>query len=287
MRQTPDVLSRIDLEPPGGVVATATPAGDEATQAEPETDVARQKVSHSVMATHGPESACNSQLFYGPSSNFAFLQQVHRSILASHGQPLEHEVQEGGPGLDMFMQRAIFFGTASRDDVVPSHPIQQLHDVLSLEQAKVFLNQFKVLSHHLYPFFTESELDNLLCDLYTNDADVPVVPQKRATMLAILANGAIATLHTQLAEMLFNKAKEEAAILDDAVTLTMIQLSILLAGYQAHMGRLNSTYLHLGVACRKAFAMGLHKQNAHALAREEDLQNRRNTLWSLYFHERY
>lgn len=285
MRQTPDELSRIELQQASGVVATHTPAGDP-TQAEPETDVARQKVYHSVMATHGPEFACNSQLFYGPSSNFAFLQQVHRSILASHGQPLEHEVQEGGPGLDTFMQRTIFFGTASRVDATPSHQIQPLHDV-SLEQAKVFLNQFKLVSYHLYPFFTESELENLLCDLYTNDADVHVVPQKRVTILAILANGAISTVHTHLAEMLFNNAKEEAAILDDAVTLTMIQLSILLAGYQAQMGRLNSTYLHLGVACRKAFAMGLHKQNAHALTREEDLQNRRNTLWSLYFHERY
>lgn len=62
-----------------------------------------------------------------------------------------------------------------------------------------------------------------MCDLYTNDADVPVVPQKRGTILAILANGEISTAHTQLAEMLFNKAKEEAAILDDAVTLTVIQ----------------------------------------------------------------
>ena len=240
----------------------------------------------SVTATHGTERASEgSQLFYGPSSNFAFLQQVHRSILSrSASYPASNqEVQEGGPGLDMFMQRIFFFGPPS-SIAVPSSPGQALP--VSLEQATVFLKHFKATSRHILPFFADQELDELLQNIYHEPlTDRHPLTQHHSIVLAILAVGALSTDETSTAEMLFARAKSVAAVYEDVVTLSMIQLSLVLADYQINMGRPNSAYLQLGVACRKAFAMGLHKDAANLLTAASDLSRRRTTLWCLYVQE--
>ncbi len=240
----------------------------------------------SVTATHGTERASEgSQLFYGPSSNFAFLQQIHRSILsrsASYHAP-NQEVQEGGPGLDMFMQRTFFFGPPS-SITVPSLP--ELALPISLEQATVFLEHFKATSRHVLPFFADPELDDLLQNLYHAPSnDRHPLPQHYAIALAILAVGALSTDQTSTAELLFARAKTAAVVYEDVVTLSMVQFSLILADFQVHMGRPNSAYLHLGVACRKAFAMGLHKDAANLLTAPSDLSRRRSTLWCLYAQE--
>lgn len=79
-------------------------------------------------------------------AQFAFLQQVHRGILSStgpHGQQ-DREVQEGGAGLDLFLQRSFFFGTAPRFDALKFHrPASSMFTELSLTQARLFLERYK------------------------------------------------------------------------------------------------------------------------------------------------
>lgn len=91
------------------------------------------------------------------------------------------------------------------------------------------------------------------------------------------------------AEKLFVQAKVEAAALDDDVNLGAVQLSLLLGLYQLARGRPNSAYLHLGTACRKAFAMGLHietsKSGITSSSTGSPKQERRITIWCLYLHE--
>lgn len=75
------------------------------------------EVYRGVTATHTQDTNAGecAQLFYGPSSNFAFLQQLHKGVL-HHGLKRSsdgHDDHEGGAGLDMFVQRSIFFGTPS------------------------------------------------------------------------------------------------------------------------------------------------------------------------------
>lgn len=249
-----------------------------------------QQLYQSVAATHGNEadSVESSRLFYGPSSQFAFLQQLHREILycSSQHQPGDREIQEGGPGLDLFVQRTIFFGTAQRTraNALPSHT--SLLSSLPVQQAVEFLAGFKAASLPIVPLFTDQELDELLHQFYNDGSESALSPQRRAITLAVLAIGGLTTIHTDLAELLFIKAKQEAAVCDDVVSLSMIQYSILLAEYQTNMGRPNSAYLNLGVACRKALAMGLHKESDISLIPADILQKRRTTLWCLYFHEK-
>lgn len=233
------------------------------------------------------ESTENSRLFYGPASQFAFLQQVHRSILSStgpHGHNQEREVQEGGPGLDLFLQRSFFFGTASRVDATAFfRPPSALMPLVSIEQAKVFLKQFKSWSAHILSFFADAELDKMVQTLYNSEETRPA--QTKALALLILALGALGTSNTDVAEVLFARAKYEAILFDDTVSLQMIQFSLLQAEYNCNMGRPNLIYLNLGTACRKAFALGLHREAANSMARPEDTEKCRTTLWCLYYFE--
>lgn len=248
-------------------------------------DTAYSNVYQSVAAVHehGTE---NSRLFYGPASQFAFLQQVHRSIISStpSGQQADKEVQEVGAGLDLFLQRSFFFGTASRIDFSNLlRPASTLFPEVCMDQARIFMHNFEVWSSRMMPFFTKDELDKMLQNLYSGDELVQSRPsQTKALTLAVLAVGALATPQTDIGEMLLAKAKYEAVIFDDTVSLQMIQFSILLADYHTSMGRPNQVYLSLGTACRKAFALGLHREAANSLTRPEHVQKYRATLWCLY-----
>ncbi|RKK09284.1 hypothetical protein BFJ66_g15253 [Fusarium oxysporum f. sp. cepae] len=248
-------------------------------------------VHNSVTATHtAPTATDSSQLFYGASSNFAFLHQVHRGILQnapSQDHPRNREVQEGGPSLDMFMQRTLFFGTPSRIDANVTLPYGSLQDIPQA-LARVFLDQFKDVCLFRLPFLTPVKLESLFHGLYRDDNghdNGTLLPQTKAVFLAVLALGALCTPDTNAAEMLITQAKYHVVMYDDAVTLQMLQFSLLMSVYQLDMGRPNSAYLHLGVACRKAFALGLHKETASTIDREEILGGQRDTIWSLYCHE--
>jgi hypothetical protein len=249
---------------------------------------ARNQLYHGVTATHGNEADLteSSRLFYGPSSQFAFLQQLHREILSSTSlnQPGDREVKEG---LELFVQKTIFFGTPSRTEAVRAATDSPLESALPLEKAREFLSLFQSISSHILPLFTAPELDELIPLLYSHGVGVFLSPQKRAVALAVLANGALLSHHTDLAEMLFWKAMRETVFCHDLVNVSTIQISLLLAEYQTNMGRPNAAYLNLGTACRKAYAMGLHKECDSTLVPPDVLQKRRSTLWCLYSHERY
>jgi len=247
------------------------------------------------VATHEtPQSTDSPQLFYGPSSNFAFLQQLHRGILNKTARGRRRrgsDVEEGGPGLDMFLQRSIFFGTPQRvqlDNVFPTGSV--LKPQVDLSQAGLFLEMFKQAHSHIYPFLTHAELDvlqqQLQKDISIITGEAPLPPQKRIMVLAMLAMGALSTPCTDQAEYLYALAKRDALFFSEAVTLSMIQHSVLLAGYQIHTGRPNSAYIHIGTASRNAFSMGLHRDSPAREGHMGNAKERQATLWSLYFHER-
>lgn len=231
------------------------------------------------------------QIFYGPSSNFAFLQQLHRIILSSHasGATSLEGPQRGDLGLDVFMQRDVFFGVPSlMTSQMQLDRAQQsrLDALISQPVAEQFLENFKFGSLHLLPFIKSASLSVLLSSAYASDPDPASETQRSILLPLTLAIGACHTPHTELAEALFTHAKQKASIFEDAVTLPMIQASILMADYQINIGRPNSSYLYVGVACRKALAMGLQAQtgNAYSNNPEED-EERRTTMWTLYFIE--
>lgn len=235
---------------------------------------------------HAPRSTDSSQLYYGPSSNFAFLQQVRRSILSCGAETEAGNrpgLQADEAGLDMFMQRNIFFGVPLRISPMAPPPVVPYSDVLvlvPLELARGFLGNFKGTSLLLYPFLDAMRLDAMLEKTYTHESRTSPQPGRRILLFLCLAIGALGSVQTDLAERLFLEAKRDAVLYEDTVSLFTIQLSLLMADYQSNMGRPNSAYLHMGQACRKGLALGL---NIATEARET--QERSVTLWCLYFHE--
>ena len=242
-------------------------------------------VYHSVAATNDTtQSVHSSQLFYGPSSNFAFLQQIHRNILTGpHGPRSASEVQEGGPGLDMFMQRSIFFGTPSNNTIQSTGSINPTSLPIDATQAKQFLEQFKITYLPIMGLLPATAIDALFQSVFGETPD-PSATAGRAITFAALAIGALGTKCTDLAEVLFQCARREAYAYEEYVSLPLIRLSMLLAEYQLTVGRPNAAYLHLGTACRKAYALGLHQVTIGAFS-SIDAQDRCHTLWCLYFFE--
>ncbi|KAI8307155.1 Lactose regulatory protein LAC9 [Colletotrichum sp. SAR11_59] len=164
-------------------------------------------------------------------------------------------------------------------------PTQPVSCPIPIEQARDFMQQFKITHLSTLPFFTDSQLEETLSSLYEPGPESDVQPQRKAVLLAALALGALGTPQTDVAESLFIHAKKEAVIYEDSVTLPMIQYSMLLAHYQLNMGRPNSAYLHMGVASRKALAMGLHVGTTSSVSCPDEIQARLITVWSLYFLE--
>ncbi|KAI0188717.1 hypothetical protein EV127DRAFT_115600 [Xylaria flabelliformis] len=260
-------------------------------------EAARNEYHQSVTATYEHTSDCNftSRLFYGPSSAFAFSQQVYRILWRltdqnyhdnGHFSGNTDPVQEGGPGLSLFKQRTIFFGTPTRDDSrLHSTAQSTLHEWLPLNEAEQLLERFNLTNHFHHPFFSPSEMTNLLHIVYSVEASEPASPQVKAVVFATLANGALNKSYTGLAESLFHRARQEAATCDDEVSLTMIHLSLLLATYQDNMGRPHSSYLHTGVASRKLFSMGLNSYRPERNVHPDTIQKHRIMIWSVYYHE--
>lgn len=184
--------------------------------------------------------------------------------------------------LDQFVQRSIFFGTPSRIDLTNG----SLNDI-SYPDALALVNNYNTTTHNLLPFFADGELEQLVRELYSVEPLSAQPSQKRAITLAVLALGALSTPRTSVAEAFYAQAKVCAAPFEDAVTLTMIQFSLICADYQCNLGRPNSAYMQLGAACRRAFAFGLHKEGAKSRLREDEFKKRRVTMWCLYFYERY
>jgi hypothetical protein len=245
-------------------------------------------VYRSVAATNStPQSAQNAQLFYGPSSNFAFVQQIHRNILVGpsgpHGPQSASDVQEGGPGLDLFMQRSIFFGTPSHHNTSCRSIDNDSATPVPIAEARGFLEHFKGTYLPTMGLLTPTAIEQLFLCVYSDTPDTSITP-KRALCFAMLAIGALSTPLTSSAELLYHKAKREAVAHEEFVSLPMIQLSLLLADYQLNIGRPNAAYLHLGTACRKAFALGLHQVNSSGVS-SAHAEERCNALWCLYFFE--
>ena len=254
-----------------------------------------RRYNESVVAVHyAPESTDSSQLFYGSSSNFAFLQQIYRTIISRALPPHVHNGSIEGSaadesGLDTFMQRKVFFGVPLKVDPVSVTRFDSrsaLAGLVSKPTAVSYLDNFKTSSLHILPFITASSLDRFLDVMYSSEAaDARMTSPRWATMLIILAIGALSTTQTDVADMLFLAAKREASVYEDSVTLPMIQFSLLMADYQLNMGRPNSAYLHTGNACRKGLAMGLNKVAANSVSYEAEERNA--TLWCLYFFDTY
>ncbi|RDW56737.1 hypothetical protein BP6252_13992 [Coleophoma cylindrospora] len=244
----------------------------------------------SVRASQANERSGHIQLYYGTSSQFAFLQQLHRALLSDDSSlgRTPGSVQDVSPGLEIFMQNAFFFGIAPFGDLATENLVGCPNNEFPLELMESYIDNFMSTYYPLVSFVTEEHLRTLVRTLCNVETASSIPPQSKTIILLVLAIGALSTENLESADQLLARAKAENASTDEAVNLRAVHISLLLGLYQMNIGRPHSGYLHLGVACRKAFAMGLHMDTNDVgsdATCDTNQEFRRATMWCLYFHE--
>jgi hypothetical protein len=186
-------------------------------------------INRSISATHIASPSCVLQLYYGASSNFSFLQQIHQKICgsATNSRP-GNDVEEAGPGLDFYGQRSLFFGT-------PNSSYQQNNllgfsslTLLSEQLAESFLQDYLGTLYHLHPFQAPEELCHLVKSMFEKPQDEKQGSERTATLMVVLAIGATMTNNTAWGEMLTEKAKNVMNAQSHVVNLQAVQLALLL-----------------------------------------------------------
>ncbi|KAG9228828.1 fungal-specific transcription factor domain-containing protein [Amylocarpus encephaloides] len=240
-------------------------------------------INSSVSATHIASTSCILQLYYGASSNFSFLQQIHHSLSGDrHESRTNDEVREGGAELDLYGQRSLFFGTSDTKNIPNDHISDSPVMLLSEKIADRFLTDYISTFHQILPFTSAEDLTQKTKELFSNPGLNSLNTANTASLMVVLAIGATMKEDSGWAEMLAEKAKNVANSIGQMVNLQAIQLHLLLAHYETILGRPNSSYLYLGTAVRKTFAAGLHRDTS---IHETNHQERRTTIWCLYFFE--
>ncbi|OAL25225.1 hypothetical protein AYO22_05102 [Fonsecaea multimorphosa] len=172
-------------------------------------------------------------LYCGPSSNFAFLQQVYKTF-ASVDSLSTNTASIAAPdqGIDYFRQRQMFFGVRQNFGMSKDVLESELSLRLPLALARLFLERFSMTVLHLVPFLNLEIMEEWLGQLY-NDDNEEMATDVKAVLLAILANGATLTEHVKWADALYDRAKREMHVLDETVNNRAIQASLLLISYRA------------------------------------------------------
>jgi hypothetical protein len=270
-----------------------------------EYDHARTEVYRSVSAHDCSRHSIDTpQLFYGPSSNFAFLQQLHRAIVlavskdrdsrkaddntssgsaAPDDAPSTKYAAEGGAGLDMFQQRSIFFG-------MPSEANGRIN-LLAIPHAHAvgFLDHFESILMPMMPFVhvCAGVYRAMVDDIFGPSGRtllerlVRYSEQRVLVLFVILAIGAQYTEDSQTGEQLVEYALVCAGQMD-TVSLPMVQFDLLMAEYQMSMARCNAAWIRVGNAAHKAVAMGLHSADVAIDNLRLAANERETTVWSLY-----
>lgn len=305
-----DAMASSSLEPSDeGTNVPPTPVAEDAASVAPAASAfgsERSINNNSVAAAHRASPSCYLQLYYGPSSNFALLNEIYHQISGTYPtDPASRAgVEEAGPGLDLFSHRRLFFGDFA-DNKRPASLAEDYSAMLiNPETAHRLLERYLLTYWHGLPVMSKDSYRRRLDVLFQPpgifDYDAP---ENIIIMLAV-GLGASMTGEEAIAEFLFQKAKQGAAKLDEVVNIQVVQIHLMMISlppcsrdkyaykyhghFQSERARPNSSFLHIGTAVRKAIAAGLHKDaNICPGQSDEDADQRRVMFWSLFFWETY
>ncbi|CAK7214566.1 hypothetical protein SCUCBS95973_002190 [Sporothrix curviconia] len=204
------------------------------------------------------------------------------------------EIDEFGPGLDLFGSRRLYFGELA-DGAETSMAFGSFNDAAAMFVDRVLaerlLERYLGTFWHMLPIWSRDTFRARLASFYeppyllaSGDPDTIIV-------LLGLALGASMLEEELAAKYLYNMAKRWAAELDEMVNLQMVQISLMMSHYTSERARPNTSFLQAGTAVRKAFAAGLHKgvggssRGTAAQQSPDAARQMRITIWSLYFWE--
>ncbi|KAF7891785.1 hypothetical protein EAF00_008087 [Botryotinia globosa] len=222
-----------------------------------------------ITATDDNSSLTSSpQLYDGPPSNFAFLQQIYqqlKSIVKAPSSSTSPRADDGDTALDWRSTQML---------IVPEH--------LANSSVDFFMSTLGPF----FPFISQTRIEEMLHIFYSFPNTSSGSALERGPYGYFSFRSDLDRARAIRGRSLL-RAKFEMHTIEDLVNVQAVQLPLLTyeyAHYQAAVGRINSAYLHLGTAVRKAHAAGLHRA-ASSLSGSEFKEERVETFWSLYSFE--
>ncbi|THV54018.1 hypothetical protein BGAL_0036g00150 [Botrytis galanthina] len=177
-----------------------------------------------ITATDNSSPSSSPQLYYGPPSNFAFLQQIYqqlKSVVKAPFSSTNPRADDGDTALDWFGYRRLFFGNTS-SDLISRSSTQML--IVPEHLANSFVDLFISTLGPFFPFISRTRIEGMLQIFYSFPNTSSGSALERGILMAILAVGATLTEHVQLGEDLFLRAKSEMHTIEDLVNVQAVQL---------------------------------------------------------------
>lgn len=207
-------------------------------------------VDYSVAATHVASPSCVIQLYYGPHSNFSLMQLMYRQLIDGLGATESNsnnnniknasssrrdEVEEVGPGLDLFSFRRLFFGDlAGNQDTSLSGGLGSGSNSLFFmhpSTASKFLERFLSTIYYFTPWKSKERYRQMLGGLYQTNNDMSADSPQTTLLILMLALGAAEVKDDDMGDFLYKKAKANSAAFDEIVNVQTIQVPILMISY--------------------------------------------------------
>lgn len=206
-----------------------------------EETVAQDQVYSSVSATHIASPAVSIDHYYGPSSNFSFLEQIHRrfnallpttataNTIGAVSKEPEATADGTADGVQRFEYGRLFFGGKRTDldrakpcPYAAYEPTASIESFLAQGKARHAMEQFLLTSHNTIPIWPPPEFLRAL------DTFGSILCVRKGIVLAALALGCTITKDIENGEGLFEQARLISKTFDDVVNLEMVQLNIFL-----------------------------------------------------------
>lgn len=199
-------------------------------------------VDYSVAATHIASPSCVIQLYYGPHSNFSLMQLMYRQLVDGLGvsesnnnntsSSRRDEVEEVGPGLDLFSFRRLFFGDlAGNQDTSLSSGLGPGSNSLFFihpSTASKYLERFLSTIYYLCPWKSKERYRQMLNGLYQTNNDMSADSPQTTLLIVMLALGAAEVQDEEMGDFLYKKAKANSVAFDEIVNVQAIQVPILM-----------------------------------------------------------
>lgn len=201
---------------------------------------------YGVAATHVASPSCVMQLYYGPHSNFSLMQLMYRQLVdglgnskglsnhnSSSSSRQRDEVEEVGPGLDLFSFRRLFFGdlAGNQDASLPGAALDPGSNSLFFireSTASRYLERYLSTYYYLAPWKSKEFYRQELVGLFDKRNQLSSNDPQTTLLILMLALGAIEMKDDEMGDCLYKKAKANAMTFDDIVNVQTVQVPILM-----------------------------------------------------------
>lgn len=194
------------------------------------TMLAIQSGMNGVTATAHDTSHSPVDIFYGPSSCFSFLEQIHHdlgSLTSRRSFPNNaREIQDGSTAIADYKFSRLYFPPEEK-------PMSMNSGFLAIasvptEQAQQCLQAFVLTYHHNTPFLSHEDISAVLEEAQGDHTEVNFSRHRIDSVLLALALGAFVLGYSDLKTSLVEEAQKSLAMDDEVINLDSVQALLMM-----------------------------------------------------------